>query len=200
MKHEQYRTLHEDLAILLEKTQSTAELSLKEILEILSEKGSALALIFLSLPFCQPIQIPGFSTPFGIIVAAIGIQMAFGKPLWLPKRILQKNISATTIQKIVQKTILAINKINRLSHSRMIWICDHGAMQVTNGLLISFLGVFLALPLPIPLTNLVAGWAIFLVSIGLLNDDGVFVLIGYLASLAILIFFVVILFSLKNFF
>jgi len=70
-------------------------------------------------------------------------------------------------------------------------------MQVVNGLLIFLLGSFLALPLPIPLTNLAVGWSIFLVTLGLLEDDGVFVLVGYLVFLLTLMFFILILFSIR---
>ena len=52
-------------------------------------------------------------------------------------------------------------------------------MHVVNGLVIALLGIFLALPLPIPLSNLTAAWAIFLIAFGLLEDNGIFVLIGY---------------------
>jgi hypothetical protein len=41
------------------------------------------------------------------------------------------------------------------------------------------LGLILALPLPIPFTNLTAGWAMFCISLGTLEKDGLFVFIGY---------------------
>lgn len=197
MKHEEDRPLKEDLDILLEKSRRSPALSIEEILETLSGKGRSLILIFLSLPFCQPIQIPGLSTPFGIVIAFIGLRMAFGKQIWLPKKILLKTISSTTIQKITQKSLQVINKMKRFMHPRLIFLCDHGTMKMVNGLVIVLLGIFLALPLPIPLTNLAAGWSIFLVSLGLLENDGVFVMIGYFALLLTIIFFIFILFSIK---
>jgi hypothetical protein len=63
--------------------------------------------------------------------------------------------------------------------------------------LIFLLGIILALPLPIPLTNLSAGWAIFLINLGLLESDGLFVILGYLISLATVIFFIFMFFSIK---
>ena len=185
---------------MLEKSRRSPSLSIKEILEVLSGKGRSLILIFLSLPFCQPIQIPGLSTPFGIVIAFLGLRIAFGKHIWLPKRILLKTISSTTIQKTAQKSLQIMKKIRRFIRPRLNWLCTHRTMQILNGLLIFLLGIFLALPLPIPLTNLAAGWSIFLVSLGLLEDDGIFVLIGYLASLFSLIFFILILFLIRNVF
>lgn len=194
MNHEESRTLEEDLDILLEKSRRSPSLSIKEILGILSGKGRSLILIFLSLPFCQPMQIPGLSTPFGIVIAFLGLRIGFGKRIWLPRRILLKTISSTTIQKTAQKSLQIMKKIRRFIRPRLNWLCKHRTMQIVNAVLIFLLGIFLALPLPIPLTNLAAGWSIFLVSLGLLENDGIFVLIGYLAFLVSLIFLILIIF------
>ncbi|MBS0620898.1 MAG: exopolysaccharide biosynthesis protein [Verrucomicrobia bacterium] len=197
MKHEKERSLKADLDILLERASKNPTLLIGEILGILSGKGRSLILIFLSLPFCLPIQIPGLSTPFGISIALIGLRLAFGKRVWLPNRILAKTISSKTIQKITQKSLNLISKMKRFMHSRLEFVCDHGAMKVFNGLLIFLLGILLALPLPIPLTNLSAGWSILLLSLGLLESDGVFVFIGYLFSTLTLLFFTLTIFSIK---
>lgn len=197
MKHQEDRLLKDDLDALLEKSRRSPTLSLEEILKVLSGKGRTLILIFLSLPFCQPLQIPGLSTPFGFVIAFLGLRMAFGKRIWLPKKIRSRRICSATIQKITQKSLQMMNKMSRFIQPRLVWLCDHGFMKVANGLLIVILGIFLALPLPIPLTNLSAGWAIFLVSLGLLESDGIFVIIGYLLSLITIVFFILILLSIK---
>lgn len=194
------RTFEEDLAILLAESKKHSALSVEKIFEVLSGKGRTLILIFLVLPFCQPLQIPGLSIPFGIVSAFIGLRMAFGKRILLPKKILSTSISSTTIQKVTAKTLHVMIKLKRFMHPRISWLCDHGAMKIFNGLLIFLLGIFLALPLPIPLSNLVAGWSILLISLGLLENDGVFVILGYLVSLATIIFFIYLLLSIRLFF
>jgi hypothetical protein len=196
--HKDHRTIEEDLAILLENSQRSPSLSIKEILEIFSGKGSSLILIFLSLPFCQPIQIPGLSIPFGIVIAFIGLRIAFGKRIWLPKKLLFKTVPSKTIEKTVQTSVKVMKKIRRFIRPRLSWLCKYRTMHILNGLLIFLLGIFLALP--IPLTNLLVGWSIFLVSLGFLEDDGVFVLIGYVTSLFTLLCFILIIFSIKNIF
>lgn len=198
MQPKQDAPLKKYLEILVEKSKKSPSLSINEILEVLSGEGRALILIFLSLPFCQPIQIPGFSTLFGIVIVIIGLRMALGKKhIWLPKRILQKTISSEVVQKIVKKSLVLMNSIRRFAYPRLSWLCDHGIMQRVNGFLIVFLGAVLALPVPIPLTNIALGWPILFLSLGLLENDGVFVLIGYLTSLLAIIFFIVIIFSIK---
>jgi len=191
------RDFKEDLAVLIEKSQTQKTISIGEILEILSGSGCVLILIFLSLPFCQPLQIPGLSTPFGLAIAFIGFRLEFGQRVWLTKKILLKTISAATVQKISEKFLKLMKKMARLIHPRLKWMCKHRIMRICNRLLIVLLGIFLALPLPIPLTNLAAGWAILLVSIGLLEDDGIFILMGYFISLLIIAFFISLAFSIK---
>ena len=146
--------------------------------------------MFLSLPFCQPLQIPGLSTPFGLIIAFIGVRIAFSKRIWLPKTVLLKTIPSATIQKISQKSLKLLIKMASLIHPRFRWLYGHRIMHICNGLLIVLLGIFLALPLPIPLTNFSAGWAIFLLSIGLLGNDGFFLIAGYLVTLLTIVFFI----------
>jgi hypothetical protein len=58
-------------------------------------------MLLFSLPFCQPIQIPGFSTPFGILLAFIGLRIAFGHRVWFPKKLLEKKISYRVLKKFL---------------------------------------------------------------------------------------------------
>lgn len=198
-KNSSNRTLEDDLQALREKGKNTA-LSVSEILSVLSGRGKMIILILLSLPFCQPIQIPGFSTPFGLAISFLGLRIAFGKHLWLPKSVLSKKISSKTLMKITNGALLVSKKMKPWIHSRLLWVNHSHTMQVVHGLMIFFLGLLLALPLPIPFSNLLAAWSIFLISMGLLEDDGVLVLCGYVVAFFALLLFIFIAFSVKSFF
>lgn len=174
------------------------KISVEEILHLLSGKGYPLLLILLSLPFCQPIQIPGFSTPFGLLIAFIGLRMAFGHRLWWPQWILKQTVSRNTLKKIVDKSTWILDKIGKIAHPRLSWANNHWFSHTLAGLVIAFLGFVLALPLPIPLSNLIAAWGILCLSIGLLEEDGLFTGLGYLAALICLAFFVFIIFSINH--
>lgn len=175
-------TIEEDILLLQEKSKNSS-ISIGEILNILSKKGQSLIILILSLPFCQPLQIPGLSTPFGIAIAFIGLKMALGKYAWLPKGILAKSITPRTLQKITEKILWLLKKIKGWIYPRLVWLCYNPSVHIINGLLISFLGILLALPLPTPFSNLMAAWSILFLGLGLLKDDGVFILIGYFVSL-----------------
>lgn len=193
------KTLEERILILQEQA-TRASISVREILYTLSGKGRAVILILLSLPFCQPVQIPGLSTPFGLIIAFIGLRSAFGRHIWLPKQFLAKTIGTRNLKKITRKALYLISKMKPWIHPRMDWICHSSSMQIVNGLTIATLGVFLALPLPIPLTNLAAAWSILFITLGMLEDDGLFVSIGYAIFLLITAFFLILIVPIKQYF
>jgi len=188
VKLKQFRTL-EDGILLLRQEAKGAPLSIAEILRILSGKGRALLLILLSIPFCQPIQIPGLSMPFGLAIAFFGLRIVFGKGVWLPKKLLAKKVPFRVVEKITGKTLTLVRKMKSWIHPRLVWMCHSSVMRKVNGCMMVILGLFLALPLPIPLSNLTAAWSICLIALGMLEDDGVWVLIGYFVSLATVAFF-----------
>lgn len=173
-------TLEESMLALQKKSKA---MSVEDILYILSDKGPVLILLFLSLPFCQPLQIPGLSTPFGLVIAVIGLRIAFGKRTWLPQKLLKKKIKPRTMQKITRNMLWWIKKMKRWTHPRWMWWRHY---KVLHGLFVAILGFLLALPLPIPFSNLMVAWSIFFIGLGMLEEDGVFVLAGYLVALVFL--------------
>ena len=69
-------------------TDDSRGLSINEVTCAVGEKGFGLLLIVLSLPSALPIPAPGYSTPFGVVMALIALQMICGrKAIWLPKRL-----------------------------------------------------------------------------------------------------------------
>lgn len=187
-----------DLKQLLEKSKQTNRMTLQEIFNQLAGRGYLLFVILLSLPFCQPLQIPGMSTPFGMVIFFIGLRIAFGHRLWWPKSVLNKSISSHALETIIHKTLWILQKLNKITKVRWTWLFTP-KMKFIHGLMIAALGFFLALPLPIPLSNIIAGWALVLLCIGLLEEDGVFVFLSYLISVLCLVAVIVIVFELTKY-
>jgi len=173
-----HMTLEEEMLLLNERA-SHGFISLREFLHILSGKGRYLLLMFLALPFCQPVQIPFLSLPFAAIIAFLSLRIAFGKRIWLPRSLLQKTLSSTGIQRLSYRVLKILRKIHLWTHPRLPNLCNYPYIQYVNATLLFICSVFLALPLPIPLSNLAAAWAILVISWGTLEDDGIFLLLGY---------------------
>jgi hypothetical protein len=144
-----HQTLQDRLLLLKDAADEHSHHSYRTILNILSGKGRLLLLMILSLPFCLPL-FPGMSVPFGLIIAFIGIRIAFGKNRLAPSRILSKKIKSSSLKAVVNKTLRILKKMERWTHPRFRWMSTHPIMRVINGIILSLLGLALALPIPIP--------------------------------------------------
>ena len=174
-------SLAERLNHLLNQAQAQ-DISVKVVIDTLAGKGQAVLLIVFSLPFCQPIQIPGFSTPFGILLAFIGLRVAFGHRAWFPKGLLEKKIPYGIFKRIADIAIKITGKLRFLISTRWVWLVQNPYLHITHGLTITGLAILLALPLPIPFTNLLAAYPILAFGLGILEDDGLMIAIGYLLT------------------
>jgi hypothetical protein len=173
----------DSLQRILDLCKEVPEITIRQIFSILSGKGYAALLIIFSLPFCTPIQIPGFSTPFGLVLAFIGLRIVFAKRLWWPKWILDKKLKSEHVEKAVRVTIKGVQVLQKVLHPRLQILTENPILHRLHGILVFVFALFLSLPLPIPMTNLLAALPILFIGLGLLEDDGAAILIAYLLAL-----------------
>lgn len=163
--------------------------TMEQIFEILSGKGYPALLIAFSLPFCLPIQIPGFSFPFGAVIAFLALRMAFAQKLWWPQRVLDKEMSSAKVKVWAKKCMQLVNFFQKIVHPRMLVLTRNVLLHRGYGVTIFILALLLALPLPIPFSNTLCALPIFFIALGLLEDDGLMIIIGYGLSLVCFAFF-----------
>ena len=125
--------------------------SVSTLIQKLAKRGYAALIVLFSLPFCLPIQIPGLSTPFGIILMFIGLRIAFGKRIWLPQKFLSQTIPYDVLSKIATFLKKMLYKLRFFLGTRWTFLTQNPALQIVNGLLVATLAFLMALPLPIPL-------------------------------------------------
>lgn len=166
------------------KQLDTQQWTIEALFQALKGRGYPFLLVLFALPFCQPIQIPGFSTPFGIVIIFIGLRMIFGRRVWWPKWILKQKISTKFLRQVLKKSLWLIQKLKRFVYPRWTWICNDPFLHYIHGFFVILMGFYLALPLPIPFSNILAAWALFLMGLGLIEDDGIFICIGYIVGLS----------------
>lgn len=164
-------------------------LTLEELMTALEGKGHAAMITVLSLPFSQPIQIPGLSVPFGIVLFYSGLRIAFAQQPWLPGWLLVKKIPPSTALGLLEGMRKVSRMTEKILHPRWAFLCRRPALHRLHGILIAFLSILLALPLPIPFSNMLAAVPILLLALALLEDDGVFLIAGYLAAIPCMAFF-----------
>src|SRR5580692_5456539 len=79
-------------------------LTLAELKHALKSRGSAMLLILLALPFCF-VAIPGLSMPFGIAISLIGVCLAIGREPWLPRFIMNRQLSTARSDQLLMGAI-----------------------------------------------------------------------------------------------
>ncbi len=156
-------------------TKASDTVEVKQILSILSKRGIEALLIIFSIP----IPIPGISNLFGLILAFLSVQFAFGSKLWVPKWIAKRKIDSAHLSLFIDKTKDFLNSLHKVIHPRLSFMIQNPLLSRITAVLICLLAFIVALPIPIPLTNILFATPILFMALGLLNDDGLFVLIGY---------------------
>ncbi len=176
---------------LLELAQDfpAAEIRLSDLMLRFQRQAYTLFLILLSLPFCQPTPLPGFSTPFGIMIMVLGLRFAFRRQPWLPKRILEARLPSKILITILKGGSKILGFIERLLRPRYPGIFDYRMTQFCGGLTICICGFFLLLPLPIPLSNLLPALVVVILAAAFSERDGLMLGAGVIMFAVTLAFF-----------
>lgn len=130
----------------------------------------------------MPLPAPGYSTPFGILIFLLAIQLILGAKMpWLPEKIMQTSVKLETVQKVIQAALPALERIERLSQPRIAYICTSLPGRIILGIAIAVMA--LSMIIPLPGTNTLPAMGIFITAFGLQEDDGFISLIGLLFCL-----------------
>lgn len=166
---------------------SNNDISLKEFLEITEDRGRLIVCMILATPFLIPISIPGSSIPFGIGIMFIGISLIFNRPL-IPEFILEYRIKKETVYKILKGSISVLNKFEKVIKPRVQFTMNN-YVNILNSILLVFSAFLLMLPIPIPLTDTLPAYSIFLLSAGILERDGYLIIISYALIIITAVYF-----------
>lgn len=161
---------------------------LGELFEATQGRGYQLLLLLITLPFVTPVPLPGFSIPFGVVVALLGVRMALGQKPWLPQRLLSRELPPRFLGKFLGAAHRVVEVLEYFLRPRLPFVRNHAIFARIAGLLIALSGLFLILPLPLPFSNSLPAWTVILLSAGALGRDGLFYLAGC-ASFAISVAF-----------
>ena len=160
-------------------------LTVREMITIMHGRGLMMIVILLCLPFLTPVAIPGISIPFGLAISLCGMRIAFGQKPWLPEFILNRRISYSVLENMVGFGSRVYEKAEKIIRPRLTVIFHGRAMRMVIGLAIALAGVLLSLPIPPPflLTNTIPGFAIIFLALGLMERDGMLVVLGYVLTI-----------------
>jgi len=188
----QVESLGEKLKVVIDKLPPEG-VTLVEILDLVGQDSLMLLAVFLSLVFLIPVSIPGVSTLFGAAILLIGVNRLFGRKLWLPKSFRNRIVSTDKLRIALERALVWFHRLERMSRPhRLNRLTSDGLMEILNNCSLILGAVLLMVPFGlVPFSNTLPALSIIFLAIGLLQRDGVCILLGYLANFVTIIYFTV---------
>lgn len=161
------------------------------IRDLFGQEGLMLLSVFLTIPFMIPVSIPGVSTVFGVAILLIGISRLLGRQLWLPKRIVQRTLPADKLRSGLTQGMRVVQRLERLARPlRLKWLITGRVIGTLNSCSLITGALLLMAPFGfVPFSNTLPALALLLLSIGFLQRDGVYILLGHLVNVATILYF-----------
>ncbi|MEE3323808.1 MAG: exopolysaccharide biosynthesis protein [Methanosphaera sp.] len=163
-------------------------ISLKELINVMSGEGLQFMIIILIAPFLIPASIPGSSTPFGILIILLEIAYLNNKSLYIPDFIGKYEISKENVLKLFDIIKKALGYVEKISNPRGKLSSKKYVLKI-NAVVNIILAFLLFLPLPIPFTDFVPATSMLLLAVSTLEHDSYLMILGYVAAILTVIYF-----------
>lgn len=177
--------LSEQLMHLVQAGESE-RVSLGDLLDGIKSHARATLLILFALPNLLP-GLPGTSAVTGLPLVYLTLQMMLGRPAWLPGFIANRSLLRSSLLALLTRAEPHLARIERVLHPRLPALSSERAQQIIGGI-----GILLSVlvMLPVPLGNFLPALAILIAALGLLGNDGYFILAAALIAVAAVILLV----------
>ncbi|WP_395944045.1 exopolysaccharide biosynthesis protein [Brevundimonas sp.] len=157
------------------------KLKLEELVAAFGERGFGAMILILSLLALLPWP-PGGKAVFAVPIILMSLELAFQRDaIWLPKWALNASISRPAYRAGVSRIMKAVRYVENLTRPRIPFLTGDIADTVT-GLICVILALIMALP--IPFGDALPGIALVFFALGMMQRDGIAILLGALATSA----------------
>lgn len=147
------------------------------ILSQLHERAFGLFLLVLALPCCIPF-LYGVPQIVALPLMFVSAQILLGRTSpWLPGHLGAREVSKLSLQNLADRAKPWLEKIEAISRPRLGGLTRPPLDRIVGVALVLFSASILV---PLPATNTVPGFAVVIISMGLLQRDGILVLAGSL--------------------
>jgi len=154
-------------------------IAVNDLITLLGGRGRAGLILLFALPNVLPAP-PGMSGVLGLPLLYLSFQMMLGRVPWLPRFIGQRSVARDRFALLVDTAAPWLARAERLLRPRWSWLVNHRAERVIGAFCLLLAAV---LALPIPFGNMLPALAISLIALGVLERDGLWVLIGTVTGL-----------------
>ncbi|MDX6770558.1 MAG: exopolysaccharide biosynthesis protein [Elusimicrobiota bacterium] len=155
-------------------------LTLGELAGRLGEDGFPLLVVFLCLPFLQPVPLAGLSSAIGLYIVFAAVQHARrpGVP-WVPGWVARRRVEERTLRALLGAAETVFGWVERLARPRLTPLARRHDL---TGAVIAVMAFMLLLPLPIPFSNMFCALAMVLMAVAHLEEDGLLAVAGLAAA------------------
>lgn len=169
--------------LLLNAVRGDSErVTIAEILDALDARAFGLATLIFAIPSVIPMP-PGVPTVVGIALLIVSIQMVIGRQeLWLPKILSKQGFSRKALVSGFEKIKPQLEFIEKFARPRLLILTGKTA-TIAIGAVILLMAIVLILPLP-PGGNFPPALACAVLGMGLVERDGIIVLLGFVVTVA----------------
>lgn len=156
-------------------------LRLRQLLDALGDRGLASVLLVLAIPQVLPTPLL-LSNLLALPILVVAVQMLLGRHApWLPAWALDRPLSREGLERGCARLVPLLRRVEGLIRPRwsFVWSRWNGHLLGAACLVIALVSVA-----PLPFTGWAPGWALLLIALGLLQRDGLLVLIGLALGVA----------------
>jgi hypothetical protein len=94
-------------------------ITFRDLVARLGREGIGLLAFLLALPFLQPIPLAGLGTPVGILLMALGLQLALGHDTpALPRFVADRRLEKETVDRLLSGAERVLNAVSRIAKPR----------------------------------------------------------------------------------
>lgn len=170
------QSISEQLAALSQNAEGDS-VTLGWILDQLHERAFGLFLLILALPCCIPF-LYGVPQVVALPLVFVSGQIVLGRRVpWLPTKLRDRPIQSSSLADLSRRADPILKRIESVSLPRLAILTRPPLDRIVGLALLLFSASILT---PLPATNTVPGIAVLLVSMGLLQRDGVLIAVGSL--------------------
>lgn len=165
-----------DLLIHIATTHTASHISIAELIHHFRYRSFGFLLImFCAIP-ALPVPAQGIATLLSIPVILLAIQLIVGrKEPWIPEWIGKRKLKRETLEMVAEKLSPYLKKFEKITRPRFTYMTSR-AGEMLIGICTLVFGISMALP--IPLSNTAPSIAIVVMSLGLIERDGLAVKAG----------------------
>lgn len=164
------------------------KLYLGEVVNAFGERAFGALLLLFGLLNALPLP-PGATAVLGIPLLLLSIQLVLRTDqLWLPQWALKRSIDRAGYRRSAARIVRPIKAVERLSRPRLL-VLTGPVSELTIGLICTLLAVIVMLP--VWSTNMFPAFVIAMFGFGMMQRDGVAVILGWLGVVGYALFLVI---------